>query len=521
MSNDTRRFRGRTMPEVVARLKETLGPDAVIVNTRRGRDEHGSFVEVTAHAAIDAAPVVETTPGVEPPAQGGRVGASAAYARNANGRGAPANRGRASRTVDRIDPRVLAAVQGKQPGPFAERAAMLAGQIARRVREDEEATTAYSGPDPSPFEERYAEVDALPPPRTAAETPAERVARTDATQLARLEDELTALRGQLSRLEQPQSQAQGVTEAHIERMTGTLATHLAEIRGLLGAGGAVTDARRGSNEAPLARELRDRLIDGGVSAAHAAELAGRVERCMPDRTAEDADLLALLGKQIADDLYCTGDLIPEDGRRRVLGFVGPTGVGKTTTIAKVAAHAQLLRGVKTALVTVDTFRMAAIDQLARYAEILECPLRIAKSPEELTAALDELADYDLVLVDSTGRNPRAADQVNALARFFPEGWGGELVLTVAASTRETDLFATVDAFAGIGPAQICVTKMDETDAHGVVYSLVRRAGRPVCWITNGQRVPEDIEVADAAVLAARVAARTAHAGRRSAVALAG
>jgi flagellar biosynthesis protein FlhF len=173
-------------------------------------------------------------------------------------------------------------------------------------------------------------------------------------------------------------------------------------------------------------------------------------------------------------MKCAGDLLPAAGHRRILAFVGPTGVGKTTTIAKIAADAQLVRKLRVGLITVDTFRMAAVEQLARYAEILECPLVVVKQPEELPAALDELADCDLILVDTTGRSPRAADQVAALTRYFPEGWGGEVVLTVAASTRERDLHASVDAFIELDYAYLCVTKLDETDALGAVYSVARR-----------------------------------------------
>ncbi len=287
----------------------------------------------------------------------------------------------------------------------------------------------------------------------------------------------------------------------LEDAVADLRARLGEIRGLLEQG-----------DTPLVEELQARLVEVGVSASHARELAREAVRQVPDGTADDGDLLAALGHSLATDLACTGDLLPRDGERRVLAFVGPTGVGKTTTIAKVAARAALLEQIPTALVTVDTFRMAAVDQLARYADILECPLYVVKRPEELPQVLAELSDVQLVLVDTTGRNPRAKDQVNALARFFPEGWGGEMLLTVAASTRERDLFATVDAFAELGCAGLVVTKTDETDAVGMPYTLARRASKPIAWTTNGQRVPEDIEQADAARIAAGIVAAAAGRG---------
>jgi len=180
-------------------------------------------------------------------------------------------------------------------------------------------------------------------------------------------------------------------------------------------------------------------------------------------------------------------------------------VGKTTTIAKVAARAKLLSGRSVALVTVDTFRMAAVEQLSRYAEILECPLKVARRPEELPQILESLKRFDLILVDSAGRSPQASEQLKVLGRFFPKGWGGELILTLAASTREQDLFSALEAFEELSYDLLCITKLDETSAPGTIHSLGRRAGRPLAWITDGQKVPEDIERAEPQRLALRIA----------------
>jgi signal recognition particle GTPase len=241
--------------------------------------------------------------------------------------------------------------------------------------------------------------------------------------------------------------------------------------------------------------LMDRLRHIGVGSVHAEELASRVLRSVPGGTSDDGDVLAMLEQCIADDLMCGGAILPNDDRRRVLAFVGPTGVGKTTTIAKVASQARLA-GKRVALITVDTCRAAAVEQLARYADVLNAPLKVVKDPAHLTDALDEFAAYDVVLVDTNGRNPRAHDDVSALRDFFPTDWGGELVLTLACSTRESDLHTAVDAFGALGIALVCITKTDETRDLGVVYSLARRACRPVAWTTHGRTIPDDIEIAE-------------------------
>lgn len=466
-------FRGRTMQEAVAKLKVTLGPDAVIVGTRRGRDHQGSFVEITAtgdelspragmSAALEAA--------AEPPAMGGRRGATAAYARTA--KRSPG-----------------AAPGGGSDTPFAERAAWLARQVALRQQ---------------PNGSRQGDAAARALAANAVGGEAEVAERVDEA-ISELRGQLADLHAAVAGLAPPARDEPPVTEARLRAELGSLQSELHAIRALL-----AERAAEGARARPgLVQALADRLVAVGVAEPHALELAERTHKAVPDGTPDDGDVLAMLGRALADDLPCTGPVQPGEGRSRVLAFVGPTGVGKTTTIAKVAARARILDGASVALVTVDTFRMAAIDQLARYADILECPLEVVKRPDDLPGALERLADYDLVLVDTTGRNPRAADQVNALARFFPNGWGGEMVLTVACSTRLTDLFATVDAFARLRYDMVCVTKTDETDALGAAYSVVRRAARPLAWLTDGQRVPEDIEAAEPAVLAARVVGEAA------------
>jgi len=241
----------------------------------------------------------------------------------------------------------------------------------------------------------------------------------------------------------------------------------------------------------------EHLVHAGVPQAYAEDVAWRAR----PRSLRPVDPLERLPAILAADIDCG---LADLSERRVLAFVGPTGVGKTTTVAKLAARARLA-GRSVALVTIDTFRMAAVDQLARYAEVLDAPLRVVEAPEALAPTLAALAAYDVVLVDTTGRNPRGS-ATQTLARFFPEGWGGDLVLTVACSTRERDAFAAVDGFAELGYAALCITKTDESDAPGAIYGIARRSGRPVAWTTDGQRVPDDIEVARAPTIAARVVA---------------
>ncbi len=466
--NDFHTFRGRTMQEAVAKLKATLGPDAVIVKTNRGEDARGRYVEIDAQPPLPEegpADHLAAYNGEEAPAMAGRVGASAAYARVARTAPKPtlsAPTRPAAPPIGQTPSRPMGQTPARtQPAhvevhnPFAERAALLAQQVAL--------------------------------PQLAAESN------------QALRGELSTLRGAVERLGERSPDT--VTEAQLHRVADDLAAQLRQLSGLVS--DRLTERSRPA-PSPAARAWRERLIAVGLNSNHAADLVRRLAADLEAGSPDDAEVLATIGCALATDLPCTGELMPLPGTRRVLALVGSTGVGKTTTIAKLAARAKLEFGLRVGLVTVDTFRIAAVDQLSRYAEILQCPLAVVKRPEELEGVLEELSECDLVLVDTTGRNPRAEDEVRALSRYFPKGWGGEVILSIAANTRERDAFATIDAFAPLLCSALCITKLDETDAVGVVYSLARRSGRPVAFLTEGQRVPEDLSCADAAALAARI-----------------
>ena len=308
-------------------------------------------------------------------------------------------------------------------------------------------------------------------------------------ELARLRAELNDIKNAVAELSRPNETTQPTTISgeQLSAAISSLDDRVGEIRSLLEQ--PAFEYKSNPNDS-----LTQQLIGVGVSEKHANDLASRMVRAVPGAGIEDGDFRDTLHRMISDDLVCGGALETESTRRRILAFVGPTGVGKTTTIAKVASEA-CLKGMRVALVTVDTFRMAAVEQLARFAHVLNAPLRIARDAESLERTLEELSDFDLVLVDTTGRSPRAQDQVDALGEIFPSGWGGELVLTLACSTRERDIYAAIESYSRLGIERLCLTKTDETDALGVIYSASKYANRPVAWTTFGQNVPDDIESA--------------------------
>ena len=178
--------------------------------------------------------------------------------------------------------------------------------------------------------------------------------------------------------------------------------------------------------------------------------------------------------------------------KRFVHLVGPTGVGKTTTIAKLAAHALLNDKKKVAMITTDTYRIAAIEQLKTYAKILDIPLEIAYTIEDYQKARLKFQQYDLVFVDTAGRNFRDAKYVEELSRVVDLNTDIETYLVLSLTAKNKDLLQIYQQFTAIPLRGFIFTKKDETDTSGAIVQLVANAQLGVSYITTGQDVPDDI-----------------------------
>lgn len=189
-----------------------------------------------------------------------------------------------------------------------------------------------------------------------------------------------------------------------------------------------------------------------------------------------------------------------EGQRKI-AVVGPTGVGKTTTLAKLAARFGLQQGKSVALVTADTYRIGAVDQLRTYARIMGLPLEIAMSPEDVAAAMEKHADKDVVLIDTVGRSQRSSEQIREMKRFVDAASDAECYLVVAASLSTEVQREVVDRFSLFSPTRLVVTKIDESPNRGCIVNIPYWTGIGLACVTAGQNVPQDIEFADPARLA--------------------
>jgi flagellar biosynthesis protein FlhF len=265
-------------------------------------------------------------------------------------------------------------------------------------------------------------------------------------------------------------------------------------------------------------QLYTELIDMEVEEDLARELIQKLKEHSGQGRGPAADDAAgsksLLRTIVETNILCAPPIVVTPGRRRVVALVGPTGVGKTTTIAKLAANFRLRDGIRMGLVTVDTYRIAAVEQLRTYAEIIDLPMKVVTTPREMRRALDELAGLDLVLIDTAGRSPRDELKIQELKSLLAEAQVDDvhLVLSLAASAKS--LQATAEKFSPAGTTSLILTKLDEAIGMGSLLSATRRIPLPVSYLTTGQDVPDDIEHASAKRIARLALGEDSLSGRR-------
>jgi flagellar biosynthesis protein FlhF len=238
---------------------------------------------------------------------------------------------------------------------------------------------------------------------------------------------------------------------------------------------------------PAAAELHARLVGRGVEPSLAEEMVRQAMALAAAARAGGLEGAArdLIGERLVP---CRAPWL--HAGRHVIALVGPTGVGKTTTVAKIAARALLEAKKRVALLTVDTYRIGACDQLARYGEIMGVPVLVARDRAELVRAHERVKDADLVLVDTAGRSsPEDVARQAELVRAIPKV---QLHLVVSAATGSLELGAVADRWRSLAPDRLVFSKLDEAAGPGSILSAAVRIGRPVSCVADGQRVPEDL-----------------------------
>ncbi len=249
-------------------------------------------------------------------------------------------------------------------------------------------------------------------------------------------------------------------------------------------------------------QLYTELLDADVEEDVARDMIFRLRRHVrPEQLHEHEICRSLLTGLVESDFRITSPIKATPGRRRVVALVGPTGVGKTTTIAKLAANFRLRDRIRLGLVTVDTYRVAAVEQLRTYAEIIDLPMKVVTSPQEMRRALDELVGLDLVLIDTGGRSPRDELRIQEMKSLLAEAQVDEVHLVLSLTASPSSLRATLDKFSTANTTALILTKLDEAAGLGSLLTAARKLQLPVSYLTTGQDVPGDIEAANASRMA--------------------
>lgn len=283
----------------------------------------------------------------------------------------------------------------------------------------------------------------------------------------------------------------------------------AESRDADGAAQEETGAARKQemNKSDACKELiRKQMIQNEVEKSITDQLMEEVDKSLP----QDAALDQILGAIYQKIILMTGqpyllEKAEESGAKYVF-FLGSTGVGKTTTIAKIASKLKLENKKSIALVTADTYRIAAVEQLKTYANILNVPLSVVYRPGELGEMLEELEQYDMCLIDTAGcshKNKEQLDDLRNLLEQVPIS-RREVYLVMNAATKYSDLKEISDVYTGITDYSLIFTKLDETSSAGVMLNMRMHTNRPLSYVTWGQSVPDDIGEVDAQKIAKRL-----------------
>ncbi len=496
-------YRGNSMAEALAEVKKDLGKDAVILHTRAFR--------VGAVMGVGGRQVVEITASNEP--------APAARPRPARSNGQTAAAPAAEfvtetfRRVDRVEQlaeppivqtRPLRADRNREEPPRAAEPARSEPPRSEPPRSDlarpeparpqpvrpEPARPVSAATDIAEFAPRPADVVSRPQP--PASKPASLATRVeprpvDSAAVDTLRSELTAIKGLVGQvLRATRHTAFAVTPPSAGPLAASVLTH----------GG-------------LPEPLFDcflKLQESQVSVDLVEGLIGKVRDELAGDELADGDIVrATVLRQIAATIPVRGGSPKAgrqtDGRPLTIALLGPTGVGKTTTIAKIAAMYKLRQGRRVGLVTSDTYRIAAVEQLRTYANIIGLPLKVAMTPGDMSAAVESLADCDVILVDTAGRSQHDAARIDELAAAVDAAAPHERFLVLSSTSAESVLHKTAQRFAALSPTGLILTKLDEAVQFGVVPNMLRATGLTLAMVTTGQEVPDDIEVASADRLA--------------------
>lgn len=294
---------------------------------------------------------------------------------------------------------------------------------------------------------------------------------------------------------QPQQAAASALEERLDSLQSLLENRISAEKENQedGMGGANGQAQEGFS---FVKMLYQTLLDNEVDEKYANQILDELEK-ISNKGSNIDYILSHIYQKLVLKFGQPKPIEFQASKPTVAFFIGPTGVGKTTTIAKVASRYKVDEGKKVAFLTADTYRIAATEQLRTYASILDMPLTIVYSPEEIKDAVGKLSDYDLILVDTAGfshKNAAQCEDVKNLIGGLSAGHKTEVYLVLSATTKYRDLQDMCNIYRTFADYRLIFTKLDETSCYGNLLNIHLYSGADLSYATYGQNVPDDIEV---------------------------
>lgn len=271
---------------------------------------------------------------------------------------------------------------------------------------------------------------------------------------------------------------------------------IAEMRGLMQSLSLQSASLKSSDFHDNLVVLYQQLTFNGMEEKFARRLIEESQKSIPPKEMEDFSYVKIfLARMLMKIIKVTGGIRHEPERQKIVALVGPTGVGKTTTVAKLASEQLLKHRRQVALITVDTFRIAAVEQLKVYAKIMGLPITVVQGKRELRQAIGRFSSADVIFVDTGGRSQRDDMQMAEIFKLFGGEEHVDIHLTLSATTKDADLTEITRRFSEIPLAAMIFTKLDESTGYGSLFNHAIRFKLPIAYLTTGQKVPEDIEAA--------------------------
>lgn len=320
-------------------------------------------------------------------------------------------------------------------------------EVVAGFEEDEETPTVFR---PLRTESRTTEYST---PKIIAETQT-----TAPVSDIALEERVSELKGMIEQLSERMSATEGVSHKHFSRKVMTLC---------------------------------QLMIKNGVEASVAEDICRQTERIVESRNADEETVAASL---IKDTLGKPAGIEPIKYKQKRVMLVGPAGVGKTTTLIKIAYMLVYQEKLNIGIINADSFRVAAKEHIEAYCNILKTDMITIYKPEELTDAMEAFADKDVVLIDTAGKVSDSKEYLLSIAKMVNIGKVDDIYITLSAATSERVLASTIDNYSFLKKYNIIVTKTDEIAQKGVFLYLAKISGRPLSYMTTGQNVPDDIQL---------------------------